>query len=211
MGRDLMAGARFAIRRPEIRGVLLLSFVFFTFGMAYMQVFLPLFARFQFGIGAPGLSVLSATAAAGALLGALVVATRRPRRLGAILPVVCAGLGLALVFFAASWSFPRPWDLAFALPLMMVVGVTQTTYFSLSMSALLAASPDEMRGRVISLLSLDRATTALGSSVAGFTVAALGVQWAQTIYGTVCVVAGLMVLVFATRFREFKVAGPRRE
>ncbi len=206
MGRDLLAGVRFAARRPEIRGILLLSLVFFTFGMAYMQVFLPLFARFHFGIGAPGLSVLSATAAGGALLGALMVASRRPKRLGAILPLVCVGLGAALILFAAAWFLPRPWDLAVGLPLMIVVGIMQTGYFSLSMSALLAASPDDMRGRVISLLSLDRATSALGASAAGFMVVLVGTQWAQAIYGLACVGAGLMVLLLAPGLRSFRVS-----
>jgi MFS family permease len=205
MSRDLVAGARFAAHRPEIRGVLLLSAIFFAFGMAYMQVFLPLFARFEFGIGALGLSILSATAAVGALLGALVIANRRPVRLGAILPVVCAVLGLSLIGFAAAWSLPRPFDLAVALPLIMAVGLAQTTYFSLAMSTLLSATPEEMRGRVISLLSLDRATMALGASVAGFGAAVLGTQAAQGLFGLVCVAAGLLVVAFAPGFRAYRI------
>ncbi|MFW6369215.1 MAG: MFS transporter [Myxococcota bacterium] len=208
MSRDLLAGARFAAARPEIRGVLVLSLVFFSFGMAYMQVFMPLFARFELNIGAPGLSLLSGSAAVGALSGALVVAGRRPRRLGAILPLVCAWLGLSLTCFALSWSAPRPYALVLAIFSIMMVGLAQTSYFSLSMSALLAASPVEMRGRVISLLSLDRAVSALGTSAAGFAAAALGTQAAQILYGVICIVAGLLVLGMAPGFRAFTIAAP---
>lgn len=206
-GSDLMEGARFAASRPEIRGVLLLSVVFFSFGMSYLQVFLPLFARLELGIGAIGLSVLSGTAAVGALCGALLIAHFKPVRLGRLLPTVCAILGAALSLFSLTWSLPRPYDVILALPLMLVVGLMQTSYFSLTNATLLSASPASMRGRVISLLSLARAMVTLGASLGGFLAASLGVQVAQGLYGIVCATAALFVLLFAHGLREYRVDG----
>lgn len=101
LGSDVVEGARFAASRPEIRGVLLLSLLFFSFGLSYLQVFLPLFARLELGIGAIGLSLLGGTSAVGALAGALLIAHTRPVRLGRLLPSACASMGLALVVFAS--------------------------------------------------------------------------------------------------------------
>ncbi len=44
MGSGIVEGMRFAFNHVAIRGVLVLSVVYFAFGMSYMQVFLPLFA-----------------------------------------------------------------------------------------------------------------------------------------------------------------------
>ena len=44
MGGDFMDGLRYALRVPDIRGILIISLGWFTFGMAFMQVFAPLFA-----------------------------------------------------------------------------------------------------------------------------------------------------------------------
>jgi hypothetical protein len=64
-----------------------------------------------------------------------------------------------------------------------------------------------MRGRVISLLSLDRAMVTLGASGAGFLTAALGVQLAQVTYGLVCVVGGLVVVLTLRELRASRMEG----
>lgn len=89
---------------------------------------------------------------------------------------------------------------------MAVVGLMQTSYFSLTNATLLSAAPAGMRGRVISLLSLARAMVTLGASLGGLLAAGLGVQVAQGIYGGICALAGVSVLVFARGLREFRVA-----
>jgi hypothetical protein len=60
-----------------------------------------------------------------------------------------------------------------------------------------------MRGRVISLLSLDRAMVTVGASGAGFLTAALGVQPAQVVYGLICIGGGLFVFLV---FKELRAA-----
>ncbi len=203
--RELSGGVRFAAQRGEIRGVLLLSLVYFSFGMSYLQVFLPLFARLELDLGAIGLSVLGGASAVGALAGALCIAHTRPLRLGLLLPAATTTMGLALVFFALSWALPAPLDVALALPLLVVVGLMQTSYFSLTHSILLSASPEAMRGRVVSLLSLSRALVTVGASVAGLLVARYGLQSAQALYGGVCASAGVVVLTCARSLRAYRL------
>ncbi|MBT3941647.1 MAG: MFS transporter, partial [Chloroflexi bacterium] len=74
MTSGLAEGASFAIRRPEIRGVLLISLVYFAFGMSYMQVFAPLFAVEVLDIGRGGLGMMLSSTGLGALGAALYVA-----------------------------------------------------------------------------------------------------------------------------------------
>lgn len=202
---ELVGGARFAASRPEIRGVLLLSLVYFAFGLSYLQVYLPLFARFELDVGALGLSLLGGASAVGALCGALLIAHRRPLRLGLLLGAVTTMMGAGLVCYALAWSLPSPLDVALVLPLLVVVGLTQTSYFSLSHATLLSASPEHMRGRVISLLSLSRATVTLGASLGGFLAGSVGAQGAQALYGVALAGAGVVSLTLTRGLSRYRL------
>lgn len=212
MANGLVEGARYAWNMKPIRGILLMSLVYFTFGMSYIQVFAPLFANEVMllrgePIGSAGLGVMTALTGVGALAGAIIVASRQPARVGMLLPMVVMGFGAMLIAFSASTYLPSPLGLAVPFALLAATGVLQTSYFSMSNAALLAAAPPEMRGRVISLLSLDRAMVTLGASGAGFLTAAIGVQLAQISYGTICIVGGLFVLVVFQELRAARMEG----
>ena len=202
MGRGLIVGARFAWSHTAIRGVLVLSLVYFTFGMSYMQVFLPLFADRVMEIGSAGFGFMSALTGAGALVAALFIANRQPARLGTILPGIVVAFGAMLIAFSLATYLPGTAGLLIAFALIAVVGATQTSYFSLSRAMMLNAAPEDLRGRVISLLSLDRALMTAGAAVAGFLAEVLGVQAAQVIYGVVCAAGGIAMFAFAREFRR---------
>jgi MFS family permease len=204
MRSGLMEGARFAFAHPGIRGVILLALVYFTFGMSYMQVFAPIFAKGVLDIGDAGFGFMLSTSGAGALVGALFIAKHQPKRLGVVLPLVVAAFGALLITFSFSTYLPsRFGEIWLILPfvILLFVGAAQTTFFSLSNAALLHMSPPDLRGRVISLLSLDRAMITAGGASAGLLAEWQGVQLAQTIYGAICVIGGLAVFTFARGFR----------
>jgi MFS family permease len=212
MARGLTEGFKYAWSNKPIRGILLMSLVYFTFGMSYIQVFAPLFANdiIEFRgepIGSGGLGLMTALTGVGALVGAMIVATRQPTRVGLLLPIVVVGFGSVLITFSAATYLGAPLGLIVPFIVLTFAGVLQTAYFSMSNAALLAAAPVEMRGRVISLLSLDRAMVTLGASGAGFLTAAIGVQLAQISYGAVCVVGGLLVLSFFQELRGARMEG----
>ncbi len=205
MGRGIVEGMRFAFHHVAIRGVLVLSLVYFTFGMSYMQVFLPLFADGVLEIGSAGFGAMSSISGAGALVAAIFIARRQPTRLGAVLPWTVTAFGAVLVLFSLSTYLPRPPGLVgLLLPfaLIAVIGGLQTGFFSLSRSLMLHASPEHLRGRVLSLLSLDRALMSAGAALAGFLAAAQGVQLAQITYGLICFAGGFAVYALARDFRR---------
>ena len=211
MGRGLVEGARFAWSSKPIRGVLLMSLVYFTFGMSYIQVFAPIFAKEILGVGSQGLGVMVSFTGAGALGGALLVAYRQPVRVGLLLPLTVMVFGGILIAFSLSTFLPTsvPSAVRLGVPFLLMgfTGILQTVYFSMSNAALLAAAPSLMRGRVISLLSLDRAMVTLGASLAGFLTAFQGVQFAQIEFGLVCVVGSIAVLAFVPALRRAQMHG----
>jgi MFS family permease len=201
MTRGLLDGVRYALSHTAIRGILLLSLVYFTFGMSYMQVFAPLFAEKVLDIGSFGFGFMTSLTGVGALVAALVIAQRQPSRLGMILPLLAGVFGLMLIAFAAATYLPRPAGLIVPLVLIMVVGGVQTGYFSLARAMMLHSAPEAMRGRVVSLLSLDRAVMTAGAAAAGLLSDAMGVQPAQIVYGLICAAGGFAMLLLAPGFR----------
>lgn len=202
MLHGLVEGGRFAATHPAIRGVLLMSLVYFAFGMSYMQVFLPLFAERVLEIGSEGYGLMSAMSGVGAVAAAIFIARHQPTRLGALLPVLVAAFGGLLIAFSLATYLPRPAGLFLPLVLVTCIGGVQTSYFSLSRSLMLKSSPDALRGRVLSLLSLDRAFMMAGAGAAGLLAALQGVQLAQIAYGATCIVGALAVVGLDPGFRR---------
>ncbi len=200
---SLKEGMRYAIRVPVVRGVLVMSLIFFVFGQSYLQVFAPLFAKSVLDIGPLGFSALVATSTIGALTGTLLIASRYPKRLGLILPLAVTLMGVALVLFSLTTYLPGAVGIVVPFAVIPLVGLMQTAYFSLSNAALLSAAPEDMRGRVVSLLSLDRAFVSAGASAGGFLAAAYGVQMAQLTYGALLAVLGLLVVIFGRQIRSY--------
>lgn len=206
MTRGMIEGARFAMSHTAIRGVLILSLIYFTFGMSYMQVFAPLFAEKVLDIGSLGFGFMTSLTGVGALVAALFIANRQPSRLGMILPLLAVAFGVMLIAFSVSTYLPQPAGLVVPLVLIAVVGAVQTSYFSLARAMMLHSAPEAMRGRVIGLLSLDRAVMTAGAAAAGFLADRMGVQPAQIVYGVICAAGGTAMYLFAREFRRTRTS-----
>ena len=196
---------RYAAETPAIRGAITLALIHFAFGLSFLHLFAPLFALEVLDIGALGFGIMMSLAGAGSLTGALVIASRSPRRLGLLLPLMMAGFGVLLVVFALSTYVPgelgRGW-LVLPLALVFCVGLFQSGIFALVQVVVLDVAPDQMRGRLMGLLAFDRATMLLGAAAGGVLAEVMGVQQAQIVYGTLVVIGAIAILVLATQFRE---------
>ena len=188
---NLMESFRFAWKTPAVRSVIVLAMVFFAFGMSYMQVFAPLFAKQILDIGDQGFGFLMSTTGIGALIGALTLATVNPQRnRGISLMGVMFTFGIMLILFSVStYGFPLP----ISFGIIALIGMFQTPYHALQNAILLDATPAEMRGRVMGLISLDRVVMMAGGTLAGFLASVLGAQIAQIIFGALCVI-GVVIL-----------------
>ncbi len=204
MTGGMMEGFKYALKEPVILGVLVMSLTFYTFAMSWSQVYAPIFARQVMDIGAVGFSLIVASSAIGALAGTLIIASRYPKRLGLILPLAVIGMGAALSLFAFSTYLPRPLGIIVPFAILPFVGIMQTAYFSLSNATMLTAAPEHLRGRVISLLSLDRAMVSAGASIGGLLAAAQGAQLAQATYGLIVLASGVVVLMTMKALREYR-------
>jgi predicted MFS family arabinose efflux permease len=116
--------------------------------MAY-QTLMPVVAERVFGVGAEGLGLLLASAGVGALGGALLVASLSRFSHPAALELGLAiGLGVALMLFALTRSFPV------AVGLLVVIGFCNSSFSALNNTLLMSNSEARLTGRVMSIYLL---------------------------------------------------------
>jgi predicted MFS family arabinose efflux permease len=197
---SLGEGVKYAIKDRFILAIVALTMGLFVFGMPYQQVFVPLIAKDVLDIGPAGLGLMLAIMGAGALVGALAIATVGSfRQRGLFLIGGASAFGLSLVAFAVSASIPF---LIVPFLAVAVSGMLRMTYMSTSNAFLLEMSPPHMHGRVMSFLSLDRGLVSLGAILAGVLAAVAGPQWGLIIMGTLCMVMPLLVAAVFPQLRR---------
>jgi MFS family permease len=139
-------------------------------------------------MGATGLGFLESAAGAGALVGALLVASMsKSRRRGRIQLYCLTAFGVALVLFSQSrW-------LLLSIALVFVIGVASMAYASLNMTFIQALVRDEMRGRVSALLTMTTlGLQPVGALQAGAVGQRFGVSTALFVGGIVCIVVSFI-------------------
>lgn len=195
-------GVRYAWDMRPVRELLLLMLGFFAIAMSYMQVFAPLLAKQTMGIGDAGYGLMMSAAGIGALIGALIVATLSPsRRRGAALLFVVAGSGSFLTLYAASTYLPH---IALTFVLFGLVGTGQSAFVAVGTTVLVQATPQEKRGRIMGIMSMDRSMITLGGAIAGFLAAAIGAQLAQITFGLALVVFAVLGALGFASLRRFQ-------
>ena len=194
---DLTGGIRYLRAQPELRTLVLLSLLPLVFGTPYMTM-LTVFAQDVLNVGSTGLGLLSASSGAGAMVGALVVASRSSDggRRGWVMLLCLVGYGLALSLFSFSDWF---W---LSLVALIGVGGAQQTYNALNNTLLQERVDEEYRGRVLSTLFLNRGMVPLGTMIAGFGTEVFGPQIAMGAMGATLVVMALVAAKLAPTVRR---------
>ncbi len=184
---DLLSGLRHIRSTPVLYTIIGMALAFTFFAMSYRQV-LPAFTRDMLDVGAGGTGLLWLSAGLGSLLGSLIVASLGDFRHKARL-MVGSLLLLFVVLTSFAWS---PWYWA-SWVLFFFVGVTSLGLFwTLATTLVQLNVPNEVRGRVMSVLQLAPAVHFLSGLL--LAVGAEAVGWPIAITGTVAMT--LMVTVW---------------
>ncbi len=180
---QVRAALHTAWRTPELRRPLLLMAVVGT--LAYnFQVLLPLMAH-AFGAGGGTYGGLTAAMGAGAIVGALAVATRR-RPTPRLVNGSAIALGALCVVAALAPTLPTE------LGVLVLLGAASIVYASSTNAALQLAVAPAMRGRVMALYAVVfLGSTPIGSPLTGWFAGVEGPRWAFAAGGLAALVAGL--------------------
>jgi MFS family permease len=198
MLEDLRAGLTYVRGDVAILTLLLLALIPAVLGQPYYFL-LPMIAGSVLGAGPTGLGLLAAAPGIGSLLAIAALAlvgdlARKGSWMigGAIL------FGLSLMLFSQSQWLP----LSFVL--LIVVGIAQSGYNALNMTLLQKLTPDTYRGRVLSLLLLDRGMVPLGAASIGLLGDLWGPQQAILTMGSLCALVAAVVALRVPRLRTLE-------
>lgn len=146
--QGLLEGVRHARDAPTVSMLLKMTAVYSVFGLPYLAL-MPVFARDVLGLGAAGYGALLSSVGVGAITGALALAavgSRVPR--GRLLVVSALSFASLLLLFA----FQRVPMAAAAV--LFGCGMTMILTNAITNGLLQTTSPDEFRGRVMSMHAL---------------------------------------------------------
>jgi MFS family permease len=178
-------GAAYAFRDPLVGPMLLVLAIFSLFAMNRLTL-IPLFADQVLDVGATGFGFLMASLGLGAVTGALTVATFARSADGNRQFWVAVAWGIALIFFSLSRTF---W---LSAALLFVAGFCQISFLAVANSRIQTATPDALRGRVMSLYAQAlMGVGPIGATQAGAIASWLGAPWAMAIGAAI---AGLTVV-----------------
>jgi len=181
-------GVRWVLHAPIARTVLVVVTIVSLVGFNF-HVLVPLLASQTLDVGAETFGVLSAGFGLGALAGALVTASLRevsPR------VFVGGGVGFGVVMRALSLVETVP----VALVLLFALGVSFSLFTASANALVQLASPDHLRGRVVSLYLFAFAGLApIGGIVAGWLADVGRTELAFAVAG----ISGLAAIAWASR------------
>ena len=193
---ELREGLRYAAGSPPIRTMLILLTVIGLVGAPYTTL-LPVFAKNILHGDAKTYGFLMAATGAGAVIGALFLASRRSV-VGIVRVVAIASgiFGAGLVAFSLSTNFYLSAGLLVWAGCGMMMEIAGTNTF------LQTIVDEDKRGRVMSLYTMAfMGMGPFGALIAGGAARAIGADWTVFIGGWACIAAAI---VFATRLRRLR-------
>src|SRR6267378_31440 len=189
MARQLLEGLSFVAHDFVFAALIGLALFNAVFGLSYVTL-LPIFADWYFNAGSIGYGLLNAAHGIGAFVGTLTVASLAHliRRPGPALLATAVGMGLALIAFSTSPG------MAMALPMLVLVGFTNTFYLTQVSTFLQQNVPDRLRARVLSIYALCWNLLPLGGLIGGALAAAVDARFAVAFGGAMVAINALALL-----------------
>jgi len=196
MFRELKEGLDYTFGFAPIKHIIFLLGLVSFMGASY-TVLMPVYAKEVLGGDSHTYGFLMGMAGAGALLGAIYLASRDTvLRLGRLIPAAAALLSAGLIALALTSSF------FISLLLIFFTGLGMMAHTAASNTILQTIADEDKRGRVMSFYTMALMGTApFGSLLAGWMAKVLGTPWTILIGGAVCL---LGALVFYRRLPELK-------
>jgi MFS family permease len=185
---ELREGLAYAFRTPAALLLVILVATIGTFGYNF-TVMLPLLTRYVLHRGSVGLGFMTAAVGLGALISALLLASRDR---STHFTMFAGGLAFSLLLGAVALS---QWFVV-TLFFLLLLGLANTAFAATANTSLQLATPDHLRGRLMALyMLLVAGSTPIGGFLTGLMAEHLGVRAAVGIESSLCLVgvaAGLL-------------------
>ena len=198
---SLREGLRYVATARTTRAFLLMGWVLPLLIIPNFAALPPIYAKDIFQGGPQVLGALLSAVGIGGIAGGLVAAAlgqferRGLLQLGALLL-----LSLALIGFALSA------ELWVALPLLAVAGFFEMIYLTTNQTLLQLSIPDELRGRVTGIVSLNAGLAPVGALVAGVGADLVGPRAMTIVLSSSAAAIAVVVFWASPTIREYRLS-----
>lgn len=194
--RNLAEGAGYVWHHPTLRSQIALALIPVVLALPYISL-MPVFAKDVLHVGPTGFGVLMAAPGVGAVVGTLSIASLGDiKRRGLLLYGALIGMGVMLILFSQSRSFPL------SLALLVLAGGFQMAYMATNQTLLQLTTPDEFKGRVMGIYMLNQGLLPLGSLFAGALASVWDAPTAVTVMGIAVLGMTVVALVALPSMRR---------
>jgi MFS family permease len=199
--REMQAGLRFAVTDPVARMMVLLGMLPPILLIPSFSALMPVFAVRVFMTGPDGLGLLLSAVGAGGILGGVIAASvSRYDRIGLLQIGALLAFALSLVGFALSPGF------AAALMFLMVAGAAEMVLATSNVTALQMCAPQEMRGRIASLLTVFPALISVGALTSGMGADLLGPQMLVVLLAAIAICLTTAIWINSATIRTLRLS-----
>jgi MFS family permease len=191
-------GFRYVWKRPDLQAVLLMLFLFGTFGLNF-TIYISTMAVTAFHAGARSYGLLTSAMAVGSVAGALLSAHRaKPQFKLLIASAGVFGVGCAMAAIMPNYGL-------FAAALV-VLGICVQTFNTSSNSLVQLSTEPAMRGRVMAiLLATALGGTPIGAPIVGWVADAYGPRWALGVGAAAGLAAAFVGIRYLAKYRGLRV------
>jgi predicted MFS family arabinose efflux permease len=185
---EVQQGFRYLRTNSRMFSIVVLSYVVALVGAPYVT-FVPVFATNILHVGASGFGLLMSAPGVGATVAGLWLASVGNASPNLFWVGACVlGYALFLALFALSKFF------TLSLFLLLAVGFCFIAFRASVNTALQAATPSHLLGRVLSFFFMDRGLWSIGGLMLGASVSTIGIQSTFELSAAICGVAAAIVL-----------------
>ncbi len=200
--QNIREGMSYIVSAPVTRAFMLMGFVLPLFIIPIFAVLPPIYAKEVYGGEADVLGLLLASVGVGAVFGGFVTAS-----LGWFERRGLLQLGSLFLLALTLMAFSMTTQLWIGLALLAVAGFFEIIFLTTNQTLLQLSIPDELRGRVTSVVNLNMVLSPMGGMAAGVGSDLFGGPQVVTmgLAGITAVIA-ILALVFSPTIREYRLS-----
>jgi len=200
--QNIKEGIRYVAKERVTRTFMLMGMILPLFIIPIFTILPPIYAKDVFGGESDVLGILLAFVGVGGIAGGVVTASLgRVERRGLVQLASLFLLSLSLIGFAFCT------ELWAALLFLALSGFFEIIFLTTNQTLLQLSIPDELRGRVTSIVNLNAALSPLGGLTAGIGSDLLGgPKMITIILCSIAAVIAILVLLFSPTVRNYRLS-----
>lgn len=194
---EIKEGVKYIAANRTVLYILLFFIASILLAMPF-QMLMPVFARDILMVGVKGQGTLMSMSGVGAIAASVFLASLPFKRRGLILLISNIIMGVALVIFAFSVSWPL------SMAMMVLVGVGRIGGNTTGNALLQTHTAPEYLGRVMSLMMLNFGLSGLGTFFAGILAETISAPWAIGGLAMILIAISFIAIIVLPGFRKLE-------